>query len=130
MFHLKRAFRKIDTNHIKGCVEIGPYKGPYKGWELTFFVRAFGWSEKRSINVGFGFSDKGLKSQNLQFRTNKKYVFFNVISILSTYYTMLTQSMWFFMWKRQLTHSIVWFFLDKQKALIRIVSSEPFAHGL
>ena len=37
----------------------------FKGWELTFLIRAFGLSEKLSICVGFGFSDKGFQSQNL-----------------------------------------------------------------
>ena len=48
-----------------------PYAGflyiYYKGWEPTFLIRAFGLSEELSTEVGFAFSNNGLKSQDLQF---------------------------------------------------------------
>ena len=46
-----------------------------KGWELTFLFRTFGLSQKNSKGVGFWFSDKGLKSQNLRLRTKKSWCF-------------------------------------------------------
>ena len=45
-----------------------------KVWEITFLIRGFGLSEKMLIGGGFDFSDKGLKSQNLQLRTKKMHV--------------------------------------------------------
>ena len=53
----------------------------FKVWELTFLIRAFSLSGKLSIGVGFGFGDKGLKSQSLQLRTKKKLdAFFYTVS--------------------------------------------------
>ena len=40
----------------------------YKGWEATFLNRAFGLFEELSTEVGFAFSNNGLKSQDIQFR--------------------------------------------------------------
>ena len=47
------------------------------GWALIFLIRGFGLSKKWSIEVGFAFSIKALKSQDLRFRmTKKKYMLF------------------------------------------------------
>ena len=46
-----------------------------KGWEPTFLIRAFGLSEELSTEVGFAFSNNGLKSQDLRFRMKKKQLF-------------------------------------------------------
>ena len=46
-----------------------------------FLIRAFGLSEELSTEVGFAFSNNGLKSQDLLFRiTNKKYDLFDNVS--------------------------------------------------
>ena len=39
-----------------------------KGWALPFLMRGFGLSKTLSIEVGFAFSNKGLKSQDLRLR--------------------------------------------------------------
>ena len=47
-----------------------------KSWALTFLMRGFGLSKKLSIEVGFAFYNKCLKSQDLQFRIKKNiYIF-------------------------------------------------------
>ena len=38
---------------------------------VLILIRAFGLLKKLSIEVGSGLSEKGLKSQNIQLRTNK-----------------------------------------------------------
>ena len=45
-----------------------------KSWALTFVMRGFWLSKKLSIEVGFAFSNKGLKSQDLRFRMKKKLI--------------------------------------------------------
>ena len=47
------------------------------GWEPTFLIRAFGLSEELSTQVGFAFSNNGLKSQDLRFRIEKKLMMFH-----------------------------------------------------
>ena len=51
-----------------------------KGWEATFPIRALGLSEELSTEVGCAFSSNGLKSQDLQFRMQKLYDFFDNVS--------------------------------------------------
>ena len=52
-----------------------------KGWEPTFFIRAFGLSEEVSAEVGFAFSNNDLKSQVLQFGIKKLYDLFDNVSL-------------------------------------------------
>ena len=50
----------------------------WKGWEPTFFIRAFGISKELSTEVGFAFSNNCLKSEDLQFRMK----FFRIIFLI------------------------------------------------
>ena len=54
-------------------------KYTYKGWEPTILIRAFGLSKDLSTEVGFAFSNKGLKSNDIRFRMNKNYVIFLIM---------------------------------------------------
>ena len=51
-----------------------------KGWEPVFLIRALGLSKDLSTKVGFAFSDKGLKSQDLRFRTKTIFALFDNVS--------------------------------------------------
>ena len=58
------------------------YKGVIyssKDWEPTFLIGAFGLSEEISTEVGFAFSNNGLKSQDLQFGMKKYYMIFLIM---------------------------------------------------
>ena len=46
-----------------GCKKV---EGSGKGVEATFLIRAFGLSTELSTEVGFAFSNNGLKSQDLE----------------------------------------------------------------
>ena len=50
-----------------------------KGWEPTFLIGAFGLSEELSTEVGFAFSNNGLKSQDLRFGMKKNYMIFLIM---------------------------------------------------
>ena len=51
----------------------------YKGWALTFVMRGFRLSKKQSIEVGFAFSNKDLKFQDLRCRMKRKKLYAHFI---------------------------------------------------
>ena len=74
-------FRRNKTGYPVGSrlslLEIHQYA---KGWETNNFIRAFGLFEELSTEVGFAFSNNGLKSQDLLIRMKKIYDLFDKVS--------------------------------------------------
>ena len=71
---MRAAYMRINNScflfYISDIMPTDKSRG-VKGWEATFLIKAFDLSEELSTEVGFAFSNNGLKSQDLQSRMKK-----------------------------------------------------------